>query len=468
MEFRDAPSEILPFLRHYNSLSPLEGWFGKGWGSTLETKIIIMDAQNVAILPYGSGSPKIFSAGHFTHSDSWPLPKDEKAKTRLLARFNKEPSYLFIWLEQNGVKTKAPDKFMVQAGPESLVKNGNNWKWTDSDGVVWQFNDSGQLIKVIGLKEWELIWKENLVSQVKTPQGVYDFKFDHNNLIQIKSEGFSLNYLFKNNQLIQSIDSSGNKFEYDYNGIGQITTVKEGGKDFITAVYHPTSSKVTRISDPQGKRSYKFDEKNNGSTKIVKVEIKPDLKDTVFYESHYTTQADGSLFRSKLIEKDSRGIREYEFDPRVTSPVKIISDGESQESILDSKGHVIELRSRGEVVGNFLRDPKGNKILEVKEPLETRTFGYDTNGKLNKVSSNLGYEIKLNQGEVNQLLKLEFLKTKTNEKWIVEPIYKSSQIKGYKLNGKVVNNIQDKISLLGFLQQTMEAFKTPILRDPSP
>src|SRR5512140_2617341 len=52
---QEKDGRALDLVRTYNSLAPELGWFGSGWGSPFETRLIVMPDGSAAIQENGTG-----------------------------------------------------------------------------------------------------------------------------------------------------------------------------------------------------------------------------------------------------------------------------------------------------------------------------------------------------------------------------------------------------------------------------
>ena len=420
-----AASHELTLSRTYNSLSTGTGWFGFGWGSRFETRLVVMPDGTAVVHETGNGQINYYrptgkidvAAGTeqivqlVTQRDKLTPDAAETLRKQLTAdeelRMRKVRDYgmhnelavgAMLASDQcdGAMLSRTADNYRrknCDGGDDYFDLQGRMVRHEDDDGYVINANYDGARPQAISDTQG------NVLKFVWTPAGrLQDATTNGNHHLIYSYDG-------KNN-LVKSNDVNGNAYKYDYDENHNMT-------------------RVTYIDDSTMRITYVSPESGRASSVTERSGDKWD------YE-YRVDPADSQHTWTKIIATSSSGrqsMREYEFHRQRTqtgeerlSAVAIADGGDRRQTGYDSKGRVVRKVSGAGDVIEFVYHPHNDKLILVMSKGLTTTFHYDENGQLTSARNSVGQRIDLDYGATGSIQRM--VETSSREKVRRELLFK--------------------------------------------
>lgn len=158
--YADEPGDVI--TRTYNSKSTIRGWFGFGWGSTLEGRLFILGPESAAYVANGSGRTFYFGPANGEDPSSKAIElivADRTASERLdayqvaelRAKLAEEEAQVDV-VRKYGMNAQLREGTRLQsrACPDQTVsREGGTYVVQLCDGQRSYFNDRGVIVKSI-------------------------------------------------------------------------------------------------------------------------------------------------------------------------------------------------------------------------------------------------------------------------------------------------------------------------------
>ncbi len=392
----------LDITRTYNSLSLDIGWFGYGWGSRYETRLVALPDGSAAIKESGngrityyrtqsetsikSGIQSIVAAG--TEHDKLTSSAANELATQLLGdeelRLRKVISYgIHVELPKDTALDDVCGKATLTRVTEGYRRIDCN-RFGDSEPATDTFDLQGRLIRheladgyavtihyadagsaeirdTLG-QSISLTWTaEGRVASVKTDKEEGSYAYD------------------ANQDLIEFVVKGGNSFRYSYDHNHDLTRITYADDSSMFISYSPRKiGMVDAVTDRNGDQQtfvYRTDPGNPNHMWTKK---------TVISQTGQTTS------------------KEYEFENQVSSTGATelartvqTGGGNSKETKYDSQGRVIrKVDASGDVV-KYAYHPQNGKIVLVSSNNLKTEFSYNKQGDLVRAENNNGQAINL-------------------------------------------------------------------------
>jgi YD repeat-containing protein len=337
--------------RTYNSRSADKGLFGMGWGSTLETNVVIE-----------AGSPVVRYSGSGKH-----------------IRFSKE-----------GPGRWVADGYLLkenQAGYEMLGNGGHTWQFSRKGQLVEQFEPGQPLLKL----RWDGERPAEIMGRAK-----FRYNKETGILERIEfSDGRAASYKFENRALVYSSDVAGNVYRYEYD------------KNYnLTAILYSNGTRRVIGYDAKGLANYALypngyemnikygeldkDASGKWTTALISLRLTKNGKSVV--ASDYTlfeTFPEGRLF--KTVELIDGARVETDYNPATQAPVRIRALGSVITFEYDEQGRLTNQRgndsikitydSQGKISGWEKRDHAWNIVSQT-------SFLFADDGSVREIKNN--------------------------------------------------------------------------------
>ena len=409
----------LEITRTYNSKSVENGWFGFGWGSLYETKLVVSSDGSVIVMENGAGAQTRFVPKEAIDVESASrkiidaIKKKEKMSetviNSLLTKLKGDSELRQVYSKKYGVETKLADGTTLYSndrGIQTIVKEKNGYKRSSSDGKTDYFDNDGKLTKVSDKNGYfiNFDYKGTQLSAIRDSQSkqiLLDWYPDG----KIKSaftaaDKKTTTYTYDTRgNLILSNDIGGHfyKYEYDVNhnliSIGYIDNTK-------MQIKYDKSSLATEVIETNGdstKYKYEMNPKNPELHYWTTVIKKPkDEKETSSkYEYELKIKPDGQQYTYRIATEVDGLKTETIYSECCSLPLKITRGKDVTTFEYNAKGLLTKKTStRGEYV-QLEYDDKINKITKVVNNEGWTTFQYDKSANLSKAVNSAGKSVLL-------------------------------------------------------------------------
>jgi YD repeat-containing protein len=337
--------------RTYNSRFGGKGLFGTGWGSTLETNVVIE-----------SGNPVVRHSGSGQH-----------------IRFSKV-----------GASQWAADGYLLNEIQSGYEMRGNG-------GHIWKFSRNGQLIEQFepGKLALRFRWDGERPAEI-IGKARFRYSKDTGNLERIEfSDGRAASYKIENSALVRSVDVDGNVYRYEYDKKYNLTAILYSngtkrvvgydGNDLANYALYPNGYKLNVTygglkKDPSGK----------WTTTPIKIRLAKDGREIV--ASDYTlfeTFPDERLF--KAVEMIDGTRVETDYNPITQSPVRIRALGAVISFEYDDLGRLINQRGNDSIKIMYNREGKisgWEKKDHVWNLVSQTSFVFADDGTVHEITHN--------------------------------------------------------------------------------
>ena len=417
----------LKLNRTYNSKSVTKGWFGIGWGTPFETRLVINADGSATVVENGSGAKTRFTV------KKGDTARIEKAVKRIVQAMRKKGNVGEDYIKKISAKLKnsAHDrdeyakKFKIETrlpadsvlysnvrGLQTLRRTTNGYKRIHDGGKTDYFDKQGRLSKVEGKNYFfNFNYKKGVLHSIKDSEGKQIFfSWHENGLVKSIWSGSGkkrAKYTYDGRKLIKSIDTAGNVYEYGYDGNYNMKSIsyKDGSRMKID--YYPKTQFVKSITGrDRQKTGYKYGSNPKNPdyhywTTVTKKgasgsKAKPRVNR---YEYEIKNRADGSQYTHKIIT-DINGERTETTYSKCCSLPLVIKQGKEVTRFEYEKGLLTKkTSSKGEFV-HIKYDPKFGKISRVENNKGWTNFKYNEKGGLAVAQNSRGesfaliYELK--------------------------------------------------------------------------
>ncbi len=404
--------------RTYNSKTSEVGWFGFGWGSLYETKLIVSADGSIVVHENGAGARTRFipknaidggkAAVKIIEAMKKKTQLTGKAEKDLLKRLSTFEELRHIYARNYGVSAPIATGTVLHSndrGIQSVEKRKEDYKRIKSADRTDFFNLKGQLTKIKYKSGYSvaLTYEKGKLYSVKNSLGKQIF-------VSFNSAGFmdanwtsgdkKSFYKYEKDLLVSSGDVWDNKFIYKYDKNKNMTNLAFKDKTAESMKYHPKTLNVIEVVD-RNKESTKY--------KYEKNQKNPEL--------HYWT----SVTRKGFAGKPITNRYEYEIKirkdgSRYTYRIQTGINGVNTETIYSECCSLPLKISRGKHVTNFEYNDRGlltkktstkgeyvelqyhktfNKITKVTNKAGWTEYSYNKKANLTKAISSKGQAVLL-------------------------------------------------------------------------
>ncbi|MCO4753816.1 MAG: hypothetical protein KC478_05015, partial [Bacteriovoracaceae bacterium] len=230
-------SDIVGFdlKRTYNSKSTSVGWYGFGWGTVYETKLVTSADGCVVVHEYGAGGKTRFCPKNSVDADSAAQKIVEVMRKKnklpassvkpLLKRLKSNAELRHAYAQNFNVKTEIAAGTSLHSNQRGIQKVNvlkDGYVRISTDGKEEYFNKDGSLskVKTKGNYTVELLYKNKQLASIKDSKGSQVFFEWYSNGKRIKhlwtTGEKKATFKYDGENLVYSKDIEGNEYEYRY------------------------------------------------------------------------------------------------------------------------------------------------------------------------------------------------------------------------------------------------------------
>ena len=371
--------------RNYNSLSSLNGPFGKGWNTTLSERItqdkdlnIVFQRDDGSILKF------IKNGNNYISPKGYNLSLERKVVSKKKYDFNGDgkdeeyPVYNYLIKDNdNNVKTFDSMGLLIEKKDElgliTQYKYDKKKQLTEiitdtKKSIKLSYNDEGKISSLTRPDNTTIKYgyTNGFLTTVTSPEGnVVKYNYNDSGLMTswVDESGVKQieNTYDEVGRVVKQTDANGNISTLNYFNDRTETIDADGSK---TTYYFDSNHRTTKIVYPDGSSSSKtYDNNNNLSSETER----SDKKSTYKYDSNGNlveeTRADGKK-KTKEYNDKNEVTKEVDFDGKVT------------EYSYDKFG-LSEIKENGKVKKSYKRDSYGRVLESVDESKTKTTLTYD-------------------------------------------------------------------------------------------
>ena len=428
----------LEVTRTYNAKSTENGWFGFGWGSLYETKLVVSADGSVVVIENGSGAQTRFVPKEAINVESASKkivdamkkkePMSEAAVTALITRLKNDAELRQAYSKKYNVETKLAEGTTLYSndrGIQTIMKEKEGYKRSNSDGRTDYFDNEGKLVKITDKNGYAIMfeYKAHQVYAIKDTQAkqiLLEWYPDGKIKSAASAGDKKTSYVYDTKgNLVQSNDVGGNSYKYDYDGNHNLTSITYADNSKMQIKYDKNSfaTEVIERNGESTKYKYENNPKNPDFHYWTTVTKKPTdgPESASRYEYEIKTKPDGQQYTYR-IATELDGIKtETIYSECCSLPVKITRGKDVTTFEYNAKGLLTKKTStKGEFV-QLDYDDKINKITKVVNNEGWTTFQYDKSGNLSKAVNSAGKSVLLiydRAGKITKMIDQE----KNNEK----------------------------------------------------
>ena len=433
----------LKLVRTYNSKSVTKGWFGVGWGTPFETRLVINSDGSVTVVENGSGAKTRFSA------KKGDAARVEKAVDQIIQAMRKKGNLGEDYINKIAVKLKnsAHDrdqyakKFNVKAklpsdsvlyssvrGSQKLHRTQNGYKRVHDGGKTDFFDNKGRLVKVVGKNYFfNLNYKRGVLKSIKDSEGKQIFFSWYNNGF-VKSIWSGIGkkkatYTYDGRKLVKSVDTAKNTYKYKYDNNYNMTSIHYADGSKMVIGYHPKTQFVKSIIGRDGQYTgYKYGSNPKNPdyhywTTVTKRASGRKSKPRVSrYEYEIKLRPDGSQYTYKVVTDINEERTETTYSECCSLPLMIKRGKDLTQFEYNKKGLLTKkTSSKGEFV-SIQYDPKFNKISRVENNKGWTDFKYNNKGGLSVAKNSKGESFVLIYEFKGKIAKVIYTDNKNKKK----------------------------------------------------
>ncbi len=419
----------LEVTRTYNSKTIENGWFGFGWGSLYETKLVVSADGSVIVIENGSGAQTRFVPKEAVNVESASKkiveamkkkdPMSPTATQALITRLNNDAEVRQAYSKKYNVETKLADGTTLYSndrGIQTIIKEKDGYKRSNTDGRTDFFDNEGKLSKITDKNGYAISfeYKGNLVYAIKDTQAkqiILEW-YPDGKIKSASSAGdkkTSYTYDAKGN-LTQSVDVGGNSYKYDYDGNHNLTTVTYVDNTKMQIKYDKNSFAIEVIERLGESTKYKYENnpKNPDLHYWTTVTKKPtdSPESSSRYEYEIKSKPDGQQYTYRIATEVDGIKTDTIYSECCSLPLKITRGKDVTTFEYNAKGLLTKKTStKGEFV-QLDYDDKISKITKVVNNEGWTTFQYDKSANLSKAVNSSGKSVLLIYDRAGKITKM--------------------------------------------------------------
>lgn len=420
----------LEISRTYNSKSTESGWFGFGWGSLYETKLVVSADGSVVVMENGSGASTRFvpkesvnveaAARKIVEAMKKKEPMSESAVTALITRLKDNAEIRQAYSKRYNVDTKLADGTMLysnERGIQTVEKTKEGYKRSSSEGRTDFFDNDGKLIRITDKNGYTINfeYKGTQLVAIKDSQAkqiLLEWYPDGKvKLVSSAADRKSASYSYdQRGNLTQSVDIGGNTYKYDYDTNHNLVSIGYVDNSKMQIKYDKNSL-ATEVIDRNGdstKYKYESNPKNPDFHYWTTVVKKPvdGVESSSKYEYEIKSKPDGQQYTYRIATEVDGVKTETIYSECCSLPLKITRGKEVTTFEYNEKGLLTKKTStKGEYV-QLEYDDKINKITKVVNNEGWTNFTYDKAGNLAKAVNSNGKSVLLIYDRMGKITKM--------------------------------------------------------------
>lgn len=432
----------LEITRTYNSKSTEVGWFGFGWGSDFETRLLPSADGSVVIHEHGQGGKTRFTPKTAVNGEAAAkkiveamrkrTQLSEQAASQLTEKLKNNAELRHTYALQFKVQSQVAVGTVLYSSDRGtqevhVIKDG--YKRVYPDGKSEFFNQKGDLTKISDKSGYSISfnWKDGKLESIKDSQAkqIFFSWYADGRAKQVWSAGDKkAEYKYQSEDLVYTKDVGGNVYEYGYDRSHNMNEIRYSDKSKMVIKYEPKTLFVSEIQDRNGE-STKYQYGNNPKaaedhywTTVTKkgFDGKPAANR---YEYEIKTRPDGSRFTYRILT-DINGIKtETIYSECCSLPLKIARGKHVTNFEYNGKGL---LTKKSSTKGDFVKieyDDVLNKIKKVSNNEGLTEFTYDKQGNLVTAKNDKGKAVLLVYDSKGKITKMVDDDKKANQRRIL-------------------------------------------------
>lgn len=450
----EAGPHKLALARTYNSFASQIGWFGAGWGSQFETRLIAMPDGTAAIHENGNGGINYYRpagkvdvaagveqilqaavqrehlAPEAAASLRGKLAADEELRMRKVKDYGMQAE-LAAGSELSSDQCVGARLLRVAdgykrrncyGGDDYFDLQGRMTRHEEDDGYQIRASYAGARPETISDSAGntiKLAWTASGRLQDASTNGKHHLIYSYSG----------------KNELVKSNDVNGNQYVYDYDSNQNLTRITYIDQSTMRIEYvSPESGRVSSVTDRHGEQ--------------VRYEYRSDPADPQHTWTKVTTlSAAGKQLVSNYEFQNERTVTGEER----TRPVAISNSNDLRAIAYDDQGRVVRKTNASGGVIEFVYHPRSGKLILVVSKGLTTAFYYDGDGKLTSARNTAGQRIDLDYANTSSIQRI--VETDSREKLRRELTFKyNDNEKPVEITmagkGKIVVEYDDKGEIL--------------------
>jgi len=223
--FEDAGPGGIKFNRTYNSRSTHDGYFGKGWGSPFETRLVAMPDGTVHVRENGTGSLTIYGEPNGSPEDgidrivataAMAKPMSDSERAELTQALVDDDDLQFDKIVALGVGLEVPEgarldadrstMFVSETCEDAYVKRSRQLYWRHCDDVAEGFDKDGRITRKHD--------GEN--------DAYLDMAYRESRLQEVSLDDASLTFKWEGGHVVSVTDAAGKRFDFAYDARGNL------------------------------------------------------------------------------------------------------------------------------------------------------------------------------------------------------------------------------------------------------
>jgi YD repeat-containing protein len=386
----------LNLVRTYNSKATALGWFGLGWGSPYETRLIAMPDGSAAVQEQGTGQISYYRPrGEADIERAITRIVDAAGKRGKLSPDAESTLRKSLAGDEDlrvqrvlayGLQVELPANAALRSSDCSaggITRIASTYRRVTCDRTNEYFDLQGRL-----LRREEGGYTVTINYQGRRPVSITDtlgqsirLKSTPAGLLTESTNGKDRAVYAhdRNNNLISSHQADGLFYEYEYDANNNLTRIGYADKVSMRIEYSsPADGVVGSVTERSGDKTvyeYRADPANAGHTWTRVTAISTSgQRFSREYEYHRTTSETGAVQLANLLARDGRS---------------------AVEASYDGKGRIVR---RANDTGGFLEyvyHPRNDKLILVLSPELDTEFHYDDEGQLTHAQTSKGRIIDL-------------------------------------------------------------------------
>jgi YD repeat-containing protein len=430
----------LEIRRTYNSMSVDMGWFGYGWGSPFETRLIVLPDGSAVVKENGNGR-ETFYRTPYDNTEKIKLEvrrivdaatQREKlgqdAAEKLTSDLARDETMRMRQVIKYGMVSELPMDAALDdsCGKGSLlrVKQGYLRRECGQYGEAAPHTDSFDLKGRLTQRQFAdgygvfINYDEHVPrSSIRDSNGQrINLLWTHGGTVmEASTDKTSTTYAYnERGDLIQSDGEIGNNYRYTYDSNHNLTRIAyEDGSDMVVT-YAPVSSYATSQKDRNGS-SETFDygtdpaDKNHYWTQVTSKDVDGNVT-TKKYEFSYNISETGVEREASIVRPDRSGEHQLTYD---------------------DKGRLVRRTNRDGSFTDYIYDPHGNNLLLVIADKRRTEYHYNQQDNLTQIQNSYGEVTSLSYNNQQQI-----------DRIVIEPGRNGGQRRElafkYNVNGKPV------------------------------
>lgn len=456
---QESDGHELDINRTYNSKATEVGWFGFGWGSIFETRMIVMPDGSVVVHEQGAGRENYYSP-----EDSSQLQAGVEKIVAVVAERDKLDQEAAAGLRQKllanadlrtskvvkyGIQAELPEGATVQSsGCSVITRHKNEYQRTTCEGSNYfgsgtdYFDLAGRLIR-----HEEGDYKFTIHYAGKHPDRIEDslgqkvfLVWNMSGHIQMAWPGTGKpveTYSYdESGNLLKANEIAGNVYNFQYDSNHNMTQIRYIDNTHVDMQYDEKSciTSVTELDGSKTTYAYRTDPNNESHywTTVTRTEATGEQSSRE-HEFSLTTDATGveklaSMSRTegqrkqdiilddqgrvKRVNKSNGSFAEYTYHPNLNKVSAVVTNEGKTEFEYNKAGDLIRAKnSQGQLITLGYDSKKQiNRMVETDKSRHTRrelTFKYNAQGKPAKIKLAGKGEINVEYDEHGEIAKVE-------------------------------------------------------------